>query len=75
METVGFAGLGTMGAAMAANLARLIGVPWHPPAAAAAARDKRLAREKLKAAGLPTPAFTTVPVSVDADACKVLDVS
>ena len=52
---------------MAAYLARLLGLPGHPPEAAAAARDKRLTREKLKAAGLPTPSFITVPVGADAD--------
>ena len=51
---------------MAAYLSRLLGLPGHPPEAAAAARDKRLMREKLKSAGLPTPSFITVPVSVDA---------
>ncbi|HUQ88114.1 MAG TPA: ATP-grasp domain-containing protein [Vicinamibacterales bacterium] len=51
---------------MAAYLARLLGLPGHPPDAAAAARDKRLTREKLKAAGLLTPSFITVPVGVDA---------
>jgi biotin carboxylase len=51
---------------MAAYLSRLLGLPGHPPDAAAAARDKRLMREKLKNAGLPTPSFITVPVSVDA---------
>ena len=50
---------------MAAYLSRLLGLPGHPPEAAAAARDKRLAREKLNAAGLPTPAFVTVPVGAD----------
>jgi len=50
---------------MAAYLSRLLGLPGHPAEAAAAARDKRLSREKLKAAGLPTPAFITVPVGAD----------
>ena len=51
---------------MAAYLSRLLGLPGHPPDAAAAARDKRLMREKLKTAGLPTPSFMSVPASVDA---------
>ena len=51
---------------MAAYLARLLGLPGHPPEAATAARDKRLSREKLQAAGLPTPAFFTVPINVAA---------
>jgi hypothetical protein len=51
---------------MAAYLSRLLGLPGHPPEAAAAARDKRLMREKLKDAGLPAPSYLTVPASVDA---------
>jgi biotin carboxylase len=50
---------------MAASLSRLLGLPGHPPEAAAAARDKRLTRERLKAAGLLTPAFFTVPMGTD----------
>ena len=56
---------------MAACLSRLLGLPGHPPEAAAAARDKRLTREKLKAAGLPSPSFITVPIA--ADALSLLD--
>src|SRR6478752_3274179 len=36
---------------MAAYLARLLGLAGNPPEAAVAARDKRLTREKLSAAG------------------------
>jgi biotin carboxylase len=50
---------------VAASLLRLLGLPGHPPEAASAARDKRRTREKLNAAGLPTPAFMTVPVGAD----------
>jgi biotin carboxylase len=53
---------------MAAYLSRLLGLPGHPPEAAAAARDKRISRAKLKAAGLPTPSFISVPASTDATA-------
>ena len=45
--------LGDRPTVMAAYLSRLLGLPGHPPEAAAAARDKRLLRERLKAAGLP----------------------
>jgi carbamoylphosphate synthase large subunit len=51
---------------MAAYLSRLLGLPGNPPEAAAASRDKRIMRQKLKAAGLPTPSFITVPAAVDA---------
>ncbi|MDP2389147.1 MAG: carboxylate--amine ligase, partial [Acidobacteriota bacterium] len=50
---------------MAAHLARLLGLPGHPPAAAAIACDKRLSRERLRAAGLPVPEFFTVPAATD----------
>lgn len=50
---------------MAAHLSRLLGLPGNPPEAATAARDKRLTRDRLKAAGLPTPLHFTVPASVD----------
>jgi formate-dependent phosphoribosylglycinamide formyltransferase (GAR transformylase) len=58
--------LGDRPTVMAAYLSRLLGLPGHPPEAATAARDKRLLREKLKAAGLPTPSFITVPAATDA---------
>jgi biotin carboxylase len=50
---------------MAAYLSRLLGLPGHPPEAATASRDKRLTRERLKAAGLPAPSHLTVPMTVD----------
>jgi biotin carboxylase len=50
---------------MAAYVARLLGLPGHPPEAAVAARDKRLARERFKAVGLPVPSSFTVPLSMD----------
>ena len=50
---------------LAAYLSRLLGLAGHPPEAAVAARDKRLMREKLRAAGLPSPASFTVPAGVD----------
>ena len=56
---------------LAAYVSRLLGLPGNPPEAAAAARDKRLLREKLRVAGLPVPAFITVPVG--ADPLKLLD--
>jgi len=58
--------LGDRPTVMAAYLSRLLGLPGHPPEAATAARDKRLLRKKLKAAGLPTPSFITVPAASDA---------
>lgn len=50
---------------MAAYVSRLLSLPGHPPEAAIAARDKRLSRERFKAAGLLVPNFLTVPVGAD----------
>jgi biotin carboxylase len=46
--------------------AQALGIPWHSPAAVAVARHKRLIRERLGGAGLPTPWFLTTSVSADA---------
>ena len=51
---------------MAAYVSRLLGLPGHSPEAATVSRDKRLTRDKLRAAGLPTPSFITVPIDADA---------
>lgn len=53
---------------MAAYLSRLLNLPGHPPEAVIAARDKRLTRERLKAAGLLTPSYITVPMLIDPSA-------
>lgn len=50
---------------MAAYLSRLLGLSGNPPEGVIAARDKRLTRERLKAAGLLAPSFITVPASVE----------
>jgi biotin carboxylase len=50
---------------MAAYVSRLLGLNGHPAEAAAAARDKRLMREKLRDAGLLTPRYTTVSIRAD----------
>ena len=60
--------LGDRPTVMAAYVSRLLGLPGHPPEAAAAARDKRLTKEKMKAAGLLTPSFISVPMNTDAAA-------
>src|SRR5699024_6159995 len=52
---------------LAAYAARLLNIPGHPPEAAAAARDKRLSRKRLKAAGLLAPKSFAVPVGASAD--------
>ncbi len=40
---------------IAALTAQRLGIPWHPPEAAAACRDKHRMREIFRAAGLPAP--------------------
>jgi biotin carboxylase len=57
--------VGDRPAVMAAHVSRLLGLPGHPPEATAIARDKRLTRRRLKSAGLLTPAFFTVPMTID----------
>ena len=46
-----------------ARVARAIGLPGHPPEAAAVARHKQRTRERLRDAGLPVPWF--FPVAID----------
>jgi biotin carboxylase len=50
---------------IAAYAAHMLDLPGNPPKGATAARDKRLTRECLKAAGLPVPWFTVVPAQGD----------
>src|SRR5881409_748160 len=50
---------------IAARVAGALGLPSHPPAAAAVARNKQLTRERLRHAGLPVPWFHTAPVAAD----------
>ena len=50
---------------LAACVSRALGLPGHPPESTIAARDKRLTRATLKAAGFPTPSHMTVPMTVD----------
>jgi biotin carboxylase len=47
--------VGDRPAVIAAHVAERLGLPGHPPAAAAIARDKSATRARLRAAGLPTP--------------------
>src|SRR5918995_2114078 len=49
----GVLAVGDRATVIAAFVARLLRLPGHPPEAAAAARDKRVTRERLRAAGLP----------------------
>ena len=48
-----------------ARVAGALGLPGHPAAGAAAARNKLLSRERLRAAGLPVPWFRAIRVDDD----------
>ncbi len=66
----GILAVGDRPTVMAARLARSLNLPGHSPDAAAAARDKRLAREKFRAGGLLVP--HSVAVSMRAEPATVL---
>ena len=61
----GIVAVGDRPAVLAARAARALGLPGHPPAAAAASRDKRVMREHLRSAGLLVPWFRVVPRAAD----------
>lgn len=51
---------------IAALAAAKLGMPYNSPASVEAARNKFLARQRFKAAGLPVPRFFRVPLDRDA---------
>jgi hypothetical protein len=53
---------------IAARVLEGLGLPGHPPAAAAIARNKLLTREHLRRAGLPVPSFQAAPLTADVHA-------
>jgi biotin carboxylase len=55
-------------AVIAARAARLLGLPHDAPEALDAARNKRLSRERLRAAGVPVPWFRTLELGEPAPA-------
>jgi biotin carboxylase len=61
----GIVAVGDRPVVLASRLAQAFGLPGHPPAAAAASRNKLLTRRALRAAGLPTPWFEPVPIDGD----------
>jgi biotin carboxylase len=61
----GLLAVGDRPTVIAAGAAAALGLPWHPPGAAAIARKKQLSRPRLSDAGLPAPWF--VPARIDAD--------
>jgi biotin carboxylase len=48
---------------IAARVAQALGLPWHPPEAAAIATNKLRTRERLRDAGLPVPFFLPTSLS------------
>jgi biotin carboxylase len=61
----GIVAVGDRPAVLAAYIARACGLPGHPPEAATISRNKLATREALRAAGLPTPDFFSVPADAE----------
>ena len=59
------------GVGLAALAAEALGLAHHPPDAVQAAGNKRLTRERLRGAGLPTPWFECFALTDDPDAVAV----
>jgi hypothetical protein len=58
----GLLAVGDRPTVIAARVAEATGLRWHPPAAAAVARNKQFTRERLRRAGLPVPWFVRSPL-------------
>ena len=50
---------------LAARANAALGLPWNPPEAAEAARDKGVMRRLMAAAGVPSPVFRRFPLTAD----------
>jgi len=59
------AAMGDRPAVLAAEIAAVRGIPFHPVAATRACHDKFQARQLFQAAGLPVPAYFRVPLDAD----------
>ncbi|MBI3681891.1 MAG: ATP-grasp domain-containing protein [Acidobacteria bacterium] len=59
------AALGDRTTMLSALFAEQAGIPFHPPHAVEAARNKFLMRERFRAAGLPAPSCARYPVDED----------
>jgi len=68
LEFDGVAAVGDLPAVAAAVTAEMLGIPFHPAAAARACHDKYLARQLYQAAGLRTPWFWRAALTDDASA-------
>jgi hypothetical protein len=61
----GIVAVGDRPTVIAAQAAAALGLPGHPPGAAAAAGHKVQTRERLRDAGLPVPWFLPSPICID----------
>ena len=61
----GVVSVGDRPTVIGARVARALGLPGHPPEAAAVARDKRLTRARLADYGLPSPWFAVSAADAD----------
>ena len=61
----GIVAVGDRPAVLAARIGRALGLPGHPPEAAAISRNKLATREAFQSAGLPTPGFFATPIDAD----------
>jgi len=61
----GVAAVGDLPVVLAAEAAAMLGIPFHPPAAARACHDKFLARQIYQAAGMRAPRFFRAPLGDD----------
>src|SRR5262245_17602634 len=57
----GIIAVGDRPVVLAAHAAAVLGLPGHPPDAAAASANKHEARRRFAGAGLPSPRFFTIP--------------
>ena len=64
----GVIAVGDRPVALAARAASALGLPWHPEDAAEASANKKLARERFRAAGLPVPWFVDLPAGRNLEA-------
>jgi biotin carboxylase len=61
----GIVAVGDRPAYIAALIARQVGIPYNSPEAVLACKNKFLARERFRSAGLPVPNFVRIPVDAD----------
>ena len=60
--------VGDLFTVIGARVAHALGIPWHPPEAAAIARNKQRTRERFQSAGLTVPWFVATTTGADPQA-------